>query len=112
MGAREEQHSLKSLPTVARLQGQKLGIQPPRVADLGRLCPESSSALQPGLHTLLSPHQHLGMLGAEIFQSSFVSTEGTVCVLFGKPSSALAFDKWLCQGCLCASITPLPKNFI
>lgn len=64
METQEEQHSLKYLPTVARFQGKKRGIQLPRVCDLGRLCPESFSALQPspgheapqpGLHTRLSP---------------------------------------------------------
>lgn len=59
----------------------------------------STSALPKGHISVQSP-LHPGM------------TDGTVCVLSGKPSSALTFDKWLCQGYLCASITPLPRNFI
>lgn len=60
----------------------------------------SSTSALPKTHISVQSPLHPGM------------TDGTVCVLSGKPSSALTFDKWLCQGYLCASITPLPRDFI
>lgn len=44
--------------------------------------------------------------------SPSTTTEGTVHFGCLTKLSAVAFNKWVCQGYLQASITPLPRNFI